>query len=60
MKPEDIIGRTITAVKYMTEEELETHDWRGPVPILVLDDGTEIVAARDDEGNGAGVFWIDK
>lgn len=60
MKPEDLIGRTITAVKYMTEEELETHDWRGPVPIIVLDDHTEIVAAGDAEGNQAGVFWIDK
>lgn len=60
MKPEDIIGRTTTAVKYMTEEELETHDWRGPVPILVLDDGTEIVASSDDEGNNAGRLWIDK
>lgn len=60
MEPEELVGRTITAVKYMTQEELETHDWCGPVPILVLDDGTEIVAARDDEGNDAGRLWIDK
>lgn len=60
MESEDIVGRTITAVKYMTAEELETHGWRGPVPILVLDDYTEIVASCDDEGNGPGVFWIDK
>lgn len=59
MQPEDIIDRTIVAVKYMQQDELDRLDWRGPVPILVLDDGTEIVAAKDDEGNGAGVFWIE-
>ena len=59
MQPEDIIGRTITAVRYMTQDELDDLDWRGPVPILILDDGTEILAARDDEGNDAGRLWID-
>lgn len=60
MEPEDIIGRTITAVRHMTQDELDELDWRGPVPILILDDGTKILAACDDEGNDAGHLWINK
>lgn len=32
----------------------------GTVPVIVLDDGTEIYASRDEEGNGPGALFIDK
>lgn len=54
-----LIGRTIVSVRYLDQEELDDIDWYGYVPALVLDDGTEIIASRDGEGNGPGVFFID-
>ena len=56
---QQLIGRTITAVRALTKEELDDMDWYGYVPVLVLDDGTEIIASRDDEGNAPGRFFID-
>lgn len=45
-----LIGRTITDVGYLVDQ--------GDVwPCLVLDDGTQIVASRDDEGNGPGSLF---
>lgn len=52
-----LVGRTITGVRTMTEEEMDTMDWYGHVLIYTLDDGTEMVASKDDEGNGAGSLW---
>ena len=54
-----IIGRKIIGVRYLTQEELDEMDWYGRVPVILLDDGTEIVASQDDEGNGPGRFFID-
>ena len=56
---DQLIGRTITAVRVMDKDELDEMDWYGHVPVLILDDGTEIVASRDDEGNGPGRLFID-
>ena len=56
---ENIIGRKITGVRYLTQDELDDMDWYGRVPVIVLDDGTEIVASQDGEGNGPGCFFID-
>lgn len=55
----NLIGRTIVAVRIMTKEELDEIDWYGHAPVLILDDGTEIVASKDYEGNGPGVLFID-
>jgi len=43
----------------MDKDELDQMDWWGHVPVLILDDGTEIVASKDYEGNGPGRFFID-
>lgn len=53
-----LIGRTITAIRVATQEELDDLDFYGRVEILVLNDGTEIWPIKDAEGNGAGVHWI--
>ena len=55
----NLIGRTITAVRALTKDELDEMDWYGHVPVIVLDDGTEIISSRDDEGNGPGTLFID-
>lgn len=59
MEIEQLVGRTIVAVKYLTKDELDEMDWYGRVPVIVLDDGTEIIASQDDEGNGPGTLFID-
>lgn len=56
---QSLIGRTVTGIRYLTQEELDDMDWYGPVPVIVFDDGTEIIASCDSEGNGPGVFFID-
>jgi len=56
---ENIIGRKIIGFRYLSQEELDEMDWYGRVPVILLDDGTEIVASQDDEGNGPGRFFID-
>ena len=57
--PEALIGRTITGIRTVTEEELEDNVWQEPSgfgSIITLDDGTEIWALQDEEGNGMGVL----
>lgn len=56
---QQLIGRTIVAVRVMDKVELDQMDWWGHAPVLILDDGTEIVASKDYEGNGPGVLFID-
>lgn len=49
-------GRTITDVFYMTEEEAEDLGWQSRALVLVLDDGSQLIAQSDDEGNDAGAL----
>lgn len=56
---EPLIGRTIVGVRALTKEELDQYDWWGSIPVLILDDGTQVVPSRDDEGNGGGTFFFD-
>ncbi len=57
-------GRRIVSVKLMTAAECEEFGWDFDVAdiavVLVLDDGTKIVAARDQELNGAGFLFVDE
>jgi len=55
---EALVGRTIVGTRVMTQEEKDFLDWYGHVEILILDDGTELVAAADDEGNNGGALWL--
>lgn len=62
MDKEPIQGRTIMAVRPMTDDELAREGWeRAPdhqrPPVLVLDDGQTIFPSRDPEGNGPGAFF---
>lgn len=52
----ELIGRTIVGTRNLTQDERDCLDWRH-AEVLILDDGTELVPSRDDEGNDAGVIW---
>jgi len=51
-----LVGRTIAAVRYMTEEESEDSDFDSSPIVIIFDDGSYIFPMRDDEGNDAGAL----
>ncbi len=50
-------GRTITVVRYLTDEECATMGWDRAPLVLQLDDGTLLFPSCDDEGNAAGALF---
>jgi hypothetical protein len=57
-----IVGRTITGIRRLTDEECE-QIWGMPasisdIPLVIeLDDGSELIPFADPEGNGAGTLF---
>ena len=51
-----LIGRKIVKVKYQTKNDADVLGWKSRAPILVLDNGDEIMPFADDEGNNGGVL----
>ena len=51
-----LVGRTITGVEYLTAKEARELDWVDCPVVLCLDNGTQLIPWRDDEGNGAGTL----
>ena len=51
-------GRTITRVRYQTDEERERHDWRCASLVLELSDNTLVFIAADPELNGPGAIMV--
>lgn len=56
----DIIGQKIAKVRPLTNKERNDFgfDYGNPMAII-LENGLKIVASRDPEGNGPGVFFTD-
>lgn len=58
----EVIGKTITNVRIMTEDERNSWGWDGghwPM-VFELSDGTHLIPSMDDEGNGPGnLFLVD-
>jgi len=52
-----LVGKTITGVRYLTEEERATLGWYSRTLVLMLNDGTFVWASSDDEGNNAGALF---
>jgi len=50
-------GRRIVNVRWMTAAEVDAFGWYSSAPVLELDNGVEILASRDDEGNDAGALF---
>ena len=54
---ERLVGRTITDVSYLTGQECEDgFGWYKRPITFTLDDGKEVIAQMDDEGNDGGVL----
>lgn len=51
-----LVGKTITSVDYMTEEECTNNGWYKSGVIIGLDDGTYIYPVSDNEGNEPGAL----
>ena len=57
------VGLKIVAVRCMTKAEMEKEGWEegvewcGPIPVLLLSDGSRLYASRDSEGNGPGMIF---
>ena len=51
-----LVGRTITSVDYMTEEECQINGLYKSGVIIGLDDGTYLYPLADDEGNAPGAL----
>ena len=58
----DLIGLTITDVRYLRPEETQgvflNEESVGGVVGLILSDGSFLIPSQDEEGNGAGEFFI--
>lgn len=53
-KPDQIIGRTIVAINAMSQARTDELSWSNRPVMLVLDNGTNIYATSDEEGNDGG------
>ena len=51
-----LVGKTIAAVRYMTEEEAADSYFDSSPIVIIFDDGSYIFPMRDDEGNDAGAL----
>lgn len=51
-----LVGRKIVEARYLTRNEADGMAWSHACVLLVLDDGTQLLPARDDEGNDAGAL----
>ena len=54
----DVIGKKIVGIRYLTDKEKDASYWYKRCPILILEDGTQILPLSDDEGNESGVLEI--
>lgn len=50
-------GKTITLVRYLSEEEQEGLGWYSRPVVIQFDDGTLLFPSRDDEGNDGGALF---
>lgn len=52
-----LVGRTIVAISYMSDEEAQHMGWAHRPVVMQLDDGSLLWASADDEGNDAGALF---
>lgn len=55
-----LLGRWITKVRYMDDEEQEATGFYHKALVIQLDDGTILFPSADDEGNDAGALYYQK
>ncbi len=54
----NLVGRKITSVRYMTDKEQQSFGWYKKAVVITLDDGSVMFPMSDDEGNDAGVIQV--
>ncbi len=54
---EQLLGKTIVAVRYMSREEADEIGWDTVPVVMQLDDGNLVYPGRDAEGNDSGVLF---
>lgn len=54
---DQLLGRRIVEVRYMTDAEMERYWWQSRAIVLKLDDGNLIFPVADSEGNEPGVLF---
>ena len=52
-----LVGKTITSIAYMTQQEADEMGWSSRPLKITLDDGTSFYAQSDDEGNNGGALF---
>ena len=52
-----LLGRRITEVRYLFEDESKALGWYARSVVLVLDNGALFFPSSDDEGNGPGALF---
>ena len=52
-----LVNKTITRVRYLTEEEVADMGWYSSTLVIFFNDGSFIYSSRDDEGNDAGALF---
>ena len=52
-----LMGKTITNVRYLTDDELEDFGWDESCLAIFLNDGGIVFPSADDEGNRAGAWF---
>jgi hypothetical protein len=55
-----LLGRTITEVRYLNDEEMEMMGWDKRPVCFTLDNGQYCILSCDDEGNDGGVIFYGK
>lgn len=53
-----LVGKTIVEARYLTPQEAEAMGWDESGVVLFLNDKTQILVSRDDEGNGPGALLM--
>ncbi len=52
-----LVGRKITNVRYLSQEEADNLGWGKRCVVLHLNDGSLIFPSKDDAGNDAGTLF---
>mgnify|MGYP006088847561 CR=1 FL=1 len=52
-----LLGKTITLVRYMNDNEQEELGWYNKAVVIQLDDGTALIPTPDNKRNKAGALY---
>jgi len=53
-----LIGKTISEIRYLSDEEMKMFGWYKNPMVIMLNDHTQIVLQSDDEGNDGGAAFL--